>query len=71
MSLDAAYPPVIESAPPAARGRVTGSAVAAAVLVTVAGFAGLWLNPTVSAVAIPLFAANLAALFLLTGLLRR
>jgi hypothetical protein len=52
---------------------VTGVVTTATVTVAVAGFAGLWLNLTASAVAAGagvVFAANLAALFGLTGLLR-
>jgi hypothetical protein len=47
---------------------VTGVVATATVAVAVAGFAGLWLNLIAGAGF--LFAANLTALFLLTGLLR-
>jgi hypothetical protein len=52
---------------------VTGVVTTATVTVAVAGFTGLWLNLTASAVTAGaglIFAANLAALFGLTGLLR-
>jgi hypothetical protein len=52
---------------------VTGVVTTATVTVAVAGFAGLWRNLGASAVTAGaglVFAANLAALFVLTGRLR-
>jgi hypothetical protein len=52
---------------------LAGIVTMAVVAVAVAGFTGLWLNLTASALTVAaglVFAANLAALFQLTGLLR-